>query len=431
MHESKDGEASTSTLAVARHHSLYTFGRNFHGQLGSGDFEDRPSPQAVSLGFQPCQSDATLEEETTAAVVACGIHHSACMSRRGELFSWGMCRNGELGQGRWASIEVQKPIQCFLPQLRVVSISCGANHTLAIGESGSLWSCGSNVSGQLGNGTFLDSPHLNLVQNLPGVRMVSTAAGTAHSVALASDGSLYTWGDGTRGQLGHSQLQSMATAQNSIILLLPQKIQRLDPNHLSPVDRVTAMSARGFHTLVLTVGGSVLGFGANSSGQLGLGDTADRWKPTRVNLAMPGEEGCCIKVIQIACGAQHSVALVSKQGRTDIRTTGANTWGQLGVGDLAPRLRFTATLPVQRVTAVQAGDEHCAAVTEEGQLYMWGRGDSGQLGLGDLACRQSPSLLEGFSVVHPDYTLRRSNRIPPVTRGVTGRRPAVQASFLS
>jgi alpha-tubulin suppressor-like RCC1 family protein len=60
-----------------------------------------------------------------------------------------------------------------------------------------------------------------------------------HSVALSSDGSLFTWGDGSHGQLGHSQLHAMAGggAQNIVTLLLPQKISRIDPSALSPENR--------------------------------------------------------------------------------------------------------------------------------------------------------------------------------------------------
>jgi len=50
---------------------------------------------------------------------------------------------------------------------------------------------------------------------------------------------------------------------------------------------------------------------------------------------------------------------------------------------------------------LQAGDEHSAAVTGTGDLYMWGRGDSGQLGLGDVRAKWKPSLLKELVVVHP------------------------------
>lgn len=96
---------------------------------------------------------------------------------------------------------------------------------------------------------FLLWPHLLLWRLLTrcsiacvacrGTRIVSVATGAAHSAALASDGSVYTWGDGSRGQLGHQQLQAIAVPciQNTILLLLPQKIACLNPSLLSPENR--------------------------------------------------------------------------------------------------------------------------------------------------------------------------------------------------
>lgn len=55
----------------------------------------------------------------------------------------------------------------------------------------------------------------------------------------------------------------------------------------------------------------------------------------------------------------------------------------------------------EAVQHVQAGDEHSAAVTVIGDLYMWGRGDSGQLGLGDVRAKWKPTLVKELVVVHP------------------------------
>jgi alpha-tubulin suppressor-like RCC1 family protein len=312
-------------------------------------------------------------------------------------------------------------------------------------------------------------------------------------MALASDGSLFTWGDGSRGQLGHSQLQSLAAmmpANNPITMPTAQKITRLDPISLSPEHRVTAIAAGAAFSMALTVGGSILAFGANEQGQLGTGDNADRWKPTRINLnhrVVPaaaaavqqlqresegsgedeeddgsGEDeicegkgdvdeilaqlaaptssqrrddiyaggsggggsgsasGQCLRVVQLACGQAHSVALLSCQGRLQVRTTGANSHGQLGHGDRLPRTVFTPLPRLPNVVAVQAGDEHSSAVSANGDLFLWGRGDCGQLGLGDGRAKWKPTLLRGYKVVHPDKTLRRNKRNQPYTRTATG-----------
>ena len=114
------------------------------------------------LASPPLQDNPDLEEETMPAVVACGSSHSASISRRGELFTWGLGVNGELGLGQWTPLEVPKPRQCYAAT-RIVSISAGANHTLAIAENGSLWSCGRGRQGQLGIGNLQDSMRLTRV----------------------------------------------------------------------------------------------------------------------------------------------------------------------------------------------------------------------------------------------------------------------------
>jgi alpha-tubulin suppressor-like RCC1 family protein len=100
------------------------------------------------------------------AVVACGAHHSTSISRKGELYTWGLGCNGELGLGRWGPIELAVPRQCSSPHMRIVSVACGAHHTLAIAENGTLWSCGRNRSGQLGTNTMVDGSRLQMVLHL-------------------------------------------------------------------------------------------------------------------------------------------------------------------------------------------------------------------------------------------------------------------------
>jgi alpha-tubulin suppressor-like RCC1 family protein len=84
--------------------------------------------------------------------------------------------------------------------------------------------------------------------------------------------------------------------------------------HLLPADRITAIASGGNHCMALTVGGSLWGFGRNKHGALGCGDEEDKWKPTKMELAAPGEEGRCIRAVQVVCGGSHTLALTSKHG---------------------------------------------------------------------------------------------------------------------
>ncbi len=116
---------------------------------------------------------------------------------------------------------------------------------------------------------------------------------------------------------------SLGTTQTlPITVVLATKIERLEPQALSPENRITAIAAGAHHSMALTVGGVILSFGANEHGQLGTGDLLDRWKPTRIGPSLQSDEGACLRVVQLACGLDHSVALFSNQGKLEVRSTG-------------------------------------------------------------------------------------------------------------
>jgi E3 ubiquitin-protein ligase HERC3 len=430
-------------------YSLFTAGRGFHGQLGMGDYSNRQAPARVDTveRDRPVQLYRGVPDDIQLAVVSAGSSHTASISRRGELYTWGLASSGELGHGGWTPIELPVPkMITSLYRTRIVSVCAGANHTLAISEIGQLWSCGRGRHGQLGHGHFHDEGVLTLVEAIRGERIVSAAAGKAHSLALAADGKIFTWGDAKHGQLGHQQLVALMQGPNPqpIAIPFPQAIQSLDPIKLKPPARVTAIAAGGDHSMAVTVGGTLLAFGSNNHGQLGLGDTLDRMIPTEVPLALENDPtetgGALVRCMQVQCGAMHTLVLVQKGGRVQVRASGDNSYGQLGVGDRKDRNRFTSikvfsggsnsgstilgggsskstttTTPtptiIPRIVCITAGDWHNAAVAADGRLYLWGRGDCGQLGHDDDKSRWQPKLLEGgYGVVHPDRTLRRNRK---------------------
>jgi alpha-tubulin suppressor-like RCC1 family protein len=420
-------------------YAMFTMGRGFHGQLGNNDYENAETPVRVNEvdRDRPIELYRGLPDDIHLAVVTAGSSHSASISRRGELYTWGLASSGELGHGGWTPIEVPVPRMILsLNRTRVVSVCAGANHTLAISEAGQLWSCGRGRHGQLGHGHFHDEGVLTLVDSIRGERIVSAAAGKAHSMALAADGKIFTWGDARHGQLGHQQLAALMQAPNPqpIAIPFPQPIASLEPAKLRPPQRVTAIAAGGDHSMAVTVGGTLLAFGSNKHGQLGTGDFLDRMTPTEVLIAFEKElNSCPLRAMQVQCGTSHSAILVQNRGRMEVRTTGDNSYGQLGLGDRRERVCFRPVeflLPSSnpgrgmhgkwsepvgvpaRIACICSGDWHNAAITHDGQVFTWGRGDCGQLGHGDDKNSWAPKLLNGFKVVHPDRTLRRNRKQP-------------------
>ncbi|MBY9084659.1 hypothetical protein KIH86_10500 [Paenibacillus sp. HN-1] len=140
----------------------------------------------------------------------------------------------------------------------------GSGHNLALKSDGTVWSWGTNSSGQLGNGTTTNTTVPAAISTLSGVTAI--AAGSSHSLALKSDGSVWAWGYGGSGQLGDGSLTVRTT---------PVAVSGL-------TSEVTAIAGGNSHSLALKSDGSVWAWGYNGSGQLGDGTTVQRNIPVAV-----------------------------------------------------------------------------------------------------------------------------------------------------
>lgn len=429
-------------------YGIYSFGRGFHGQLGNGGHRSSllPAPiKQVEKAGTTVSLDTGDGKNIRLAVVHAGSSHSMAISRRGELFTWGLSSSGELGHGTWSPTEVSIPkLVTSFGKTRIVSVCAGSNHTLAISEVGHVWSCGRNRHGQLGQGHMIDEAAFFMVDDLRNDRVVSVAAGKFHSMALAADGKLFTWGDNSGGQLGLNNLVDHPS---------PILVDYLDPGILRRGARVTAIAAGGYHSFALTVSGQLMATGRHKEGQLGVGGVSvNGIKQFRhVSFNQCGS-GASTRVIQVQCGYLHSIALIQVNGKRQVRSCGDNSFGQLGL-DYSPhngvspsgvflghpRIDTFRTINLanyshyskpgngcvrvvkydqEPITCVVSGDWHSGAITESGQLFTWGRGDSGQLGHGSDISYWQPELLSGsvgrdvlsekpYRVVHPSRTLRR------------------------
>jgi len=170
-------------------------------------------------------------------------------------------------------------------------------------------------------------------------------------------------------------------------------------------DRVVALAAGGHHSLLVTTSGRLLVCGRGRHGALGLGDATDADVPIEVMLPMTRARCLCrssghmsCRAIQVAGGRDHSVVLTACGA---VLCAGSNTHGQLGIGSTETALTFIRTaLPrTVRPVAISAGDGNTAAVGADGSLWLWGRGEWGQLGDGEYRSRWLPAPLQGFRVV--------------------------------
>ena len=316
-----------SSLVLQSDGTVAAWGDNRYGQLGDGTTEDRGTPGPVSiltdvaamaaicgesvlaikadgtvwgwgangsgqLGVQTRGNLSTPEKVlnlTDVVAVATGYFHSLALKRDGTV---------------WASGGVSSSPTQVSTLTGVVAVAAGFQHSLAVKANGTVWGWGSNMSGQLGNGTWTHSSTPVQVSNLTGV--VAVAAGYHHSLALKNDGTVWAWGSNMQSQLGN-----------------PNFVGRHNtPVPVSNLTDVVAVAAGPYHNLALKADGMVWAWGNNQSGQMGNAGQGSRYYT-------PVKAFYLTDVVAVDAGYAHSMAV---KGDGTVWTWGDNRFGQLGDG---------------------------------------------------------------------------------------------------
>lgn len=231
-----------------------------------------------------------------------------------------------------------------------------ARQALAVLPSGPVpYGYGSNIDGELGNGTTTDSPSPTPVAGLPGtVRQLAT--GLESSAALLTDGSLWTWGNDYYGQLGYDCTRCDETTPHQV------------PGLTGVVQFALSIEGNGY---AVESDGSVWAWGDNLYAQLGNGSTTPSVTPVRVPILT--------EITQVAAGVYYALAL---QSNGTVWAWGFNGWGNLGDGTT-----YNESLPepvnhLSGITQVASGGETSYAVRSDGTLFAWGNNQDGVLGNG-------------------------------------------------
>jgi len=354
-------------------HSIFCWGSDKSGQLGSPD---------NAGATKSCISLPTLLKTFQGyhvAEIVTGRTHTLFRLTDGSVWS---CGNNERGQlGRETTNHSQPGCVSHLTSQFVKQIGCGEFHSVALTDTGQVFSWGIN-SGQLGRG-YSDQTHIplpKLVRNLSSSCVVQVACGSHHTLALTDNGSLYSWGMNGQGQLGIGAFSSKCDS--------PQLISSLAA---VPIRCISCGSSSSY---VVTKSGALFSWGSNSYGQLGNGDEKNRFFPTQCK-SLRNQ-----RVVHVTSGNEHTAVLTQDGG---VFTFGCGLQGQLGQNstkpDLLPRKVFELMGSV--VTQLAAGHSHTLAyVASSGRLYSFGCGSSGQLGTGSDSTRLSPSLVRGPFIPH-------------------------------
>ncbi len=226
--------------------------------------------------------------------------------------------------------------------------------SLAIQTNGTLWSWGANQFGQLGIGS-------TTLQRVP-VRVGTDSnwfqveGGATHTLALKRDGSLWSWGANTAGQLGTGDSNSTTV-----------------PLRVGGDSAWVEIRAGGFFSLARRADGTIWAWGSNTNGQLGLGTNANQRSPTMI--------GTDSDWAGISAGVSHALAV--KTNGT-LWAWGLNMSGQLGNGTIEATNRPAQSGTEGGWSLVEAGSFHSFAIRTNGALFAWGANWFGQLGNGQI-----------------------------------------------
>ncbi|MGH2809749.1 MAG: fibronectin type III domain-containing protein, partial [Actinomycetota bacterium] len=354
------------SLGLTSTGEVVSWGFNSEGQLGHNS----------AGASRVCTDQACTTFLSGIRKVAVGSQLSLALDNDGGVWAWGVNFRGQLGNGttnpQSRPVRVKFPIESLqsgmVPlDMRVSDISGGDYHALAV-AGGRIWAWGDNQMGQAGpaaaqpagtNGALASctKPCTTIpVPVDPGhSNVIAVSAGTTHSLALTSSGSVLSWGDNTYGQLGYEVLREVAGE--------PPQVSA-DVNSAIP-------------SLYLPL------------------------NPFPTPVYLPGA-----KVTSIAAGDNHSLAILS-DGQTF--AWGLANQGQLGNGDIPsagepPYAPLPVKAHLQGPSSVSAGNDHSHAV-KDSVLYGWGTNDSGRAGLGEKPSAAVPTRIPvpcGIKVLDSD-----------------------------
>ena len=259
--------------------------------------------------------------------VACGEFHIAFIVDGGGLYTCGDNSFGQLGYtSPGAQDAVPRPVVAFA-RLPVTAVACGQHHTACITAQGDVYTWGRGMEGQLGHGRLETSPSPRYVKALAGQPAATVAAGWLHTAAVTAAGRLYTWGDDTALQLGVGR-DGAAGGSGRRTVPTEVALEGGDGDEEGDV-AVEGVGCGWGHTVCVTRSGAVWSFGLNRHGQLGHGTVDAAPLPRRVE-ALRG-----VAVRAVRCGG-HVTAALTRGGRLFVWGSGAH--GRLGRGSEADGL---------------------------------------------------------------------------------------------
>ena len=357
-----------TAIACGQHHTLfldvsgnlYSAGRNNRGQLGLNAVYNDYYVEPTLISSEYFSSPVIY--------ISCGAYHSFFICSDGTVYACGQNENGELGINNTTNQYSPTPITFFPTNGKTIDyIQAGENHTIFVCNDKSVYGCGQNYNGQIGDGSIINiiTPTLFTISN----NTISSIAlgGDNHTLYLCTDGSLYSFGNNQYGELGLGNTNTVSeVTQNTYFA-----------NNSKTVTKIAAHRNNG-SSIFLCSDGTVYSCGQGNNGQLGLDNNYNYDSPTQITAFSN------IIISDIICGEYHTIFLDSSK---NVYTCGYYANGQLGLGNLGS-IDYVAThaqiTDLSNIDSIGAGHYHTLFLCSNGSVYACGSNGYGQLGTGNF-----------------------------------------------
>jgi len=389
-------------LALRADGTLWAWGYNGYGQLGTGDTTGHSAAQRVR--------DANGVEVTGIARIAAGANFCLALRTDGKVLAWGYNGSGQLGDG--TTTTRYRPVLAIdrggLPLTAITKLAAGWNHSLALTSGGEVLTWGYNGTGQLGDGTTTSRPRADRAfgdNQFPLGTIRDLAAGGDHNLAIAGDGTLVAWGRNDNGQLG-AHIQDYSTVAVTV----------------AGVTGAVRVAAGSVHSLALRTDGTLLAWGDNASGQVGDGTQWDRlsavavWDGNLEPLGNLGQAGLADSDGDGTPDGSDAFPLDARYHLDSDRDGLPDEWEQARFGNLTRASATSdsdgdgatdsdefahgsdpASAPARQGRPIAAGAYHSLALRRDGTVLAWGADNYGQLGDGATAAQANPKQIAGLT----------------------------------
>lgn len=316
--------------------------------------------------------------DTQVVEVSAGRTQKAAVTKNGRLFTWESPGVGSESMlpGSLDHTAIPGFVPKFLEGQSAVAIqhvACGDLFTACLTDRGILMTYGSGANGCLGHGNLNDVTQAKIVEALLGYEIVQVSCGASHVLAVTNENEVFSWGRGDNGRLGLGTLESHTT---------PQPVEF--PDGVSPCYVNCGVDC----SMVITLDNKLFCCGNNrynkccldDNNQEGVGLKSVEEVRVFTRVASPPIGNSLVKTVSM--GTSHS-AIVTVDG--ELYTCGANPFGQLGYRtDFNSKMAGqVVTVKDHKVTMVACGDTFTVAVTQDGEVFSFGKSARGRLGRSD------------------------------------------------